>query len=110
MLCVSCADVLDLHRRAIRSQGCLISSQEGSGYPDLPIPGIRAGRNAAWEEWAEDGADREQLIKVVNDLSQGIPNISLGTWKGEQGSEREGEGSKPVGDGRQFECSAGECV
>ena len=68
------------------------------------------GRNAAWEEWAEDGADREQLIEVMNYLSQGIPNVSLGTWKGEQGSERDGEGSKPVGDGRQFECSAGECV
>ena len=32
--------------------------EEGSGYPDLPIMGIRGGRKEAWAEWVEDGTGR----------------------------------------------------
>ena len=32
--------------------------EEGRGYPDLPIMGIRGGRKEAWVEWVEDGTVR----------------------------------------------------
>ena len=32
--------------------------EEGRGYPDLPIMGIRGGRKEAWAEWVEDGTVR----------------------------------------------------
>ena len=31
--------------------------EEGGGYPDLPIPGIRVGRE---EKWVEDGKEKSQ--------------------------------------------------
>ena len=31
--------------------------EEGRGYPDLPIPGIRVGRE---EKWVEDGTEKSQ--------------------------------------------------
>ena len=44
--------------------------------------------------------DRAELMKVMNDMSQGILNDKLGTWKGEQESDNSEaeERSKPMGD------------
>ena len=70
--------------------------QEGSGYPDLPIPSIRVGRKAAFAKWFEDGADREKLISI---MIQSILTNSVGAWKREQDTDRSQaeEGSKPTG-------------
>ena len=58
--------------------------EKGSGYPDLPIPGMRVGRQEAWAEWVEDGVDRQELISIISDLSQSILTISLRAWQGDR--------------------------
>ena len=37
--------------------------EEGSGYPELQVPGVRVSRKEAWGEWVEDGQTEKGILK-----------------------------------------------
>ena len=75
-------------------------TEEGDDHLELPVPSQRVDRAEAWEAWAEHGADRKEVISVMNGLSESILAKCIGTREEEQDSDSSEveEQKKPTGD------------